>query len=65
MKVIINGRSENVDALTLFELCNAFQADPMTIATAINGNFVAVNDRLTVKLQEGDRIEILSPRQGG
>ncbi len=65
MNVILNGQSETIKALTLSELCKTFQDDPMTIATAVNGNFVSVGERDALKLKEGDRIEILSPRQGG
>ncbi|WP_367181355.1 sulfur carrier protein ThiS [uncultured Roseovarius sp.] len=36
-----------------------------SIATAINGTFVARSQRNAVVLKEGDRLEVLSPMQGG
>ncbi len=35
------------------------------IATALNGEFVPQSARATTVLADGDKVEILSPRQGG
>jgi sulfur carrier protein len=35
------------------------------VATAVNGQFVAANERDTVALKEGDKVEIVAPMQGG
>lgn len=35
------------------------------IATAVNGEFVALDARSSTRLTDGDRIEILAPMQGG
>lgn len=65
MNVIINGKPETIDEVTLSELCKRFLDHPHTIATAVNGSFVSVNNRPKIVLKDGDKIEILSPRQGG
>lgn len=65
MNVVINGTPEDISERTLAELCQRYEAEPTTIATAVNGDFINVNDRAALSLQEGDKIEILSPRQGG
>ena len=65
MNVIVNGKSEEVTESTLAALCKRFLDHPHTIATAVNGQFAPVNDRPDYALKEGDKVEILSPRQGG
>lgn len=65
MNVMINGAQETIDEMSLEELCKRFQDHPHFIATAVNGEFVAVRERGNCQLQEGDKIEIVSPRQGG
>ena len=35
------------------------------VATALNGEFVPARKREAAGLKEGDRIEIVAPRQGG
>lgn len=65
MQVVINGQDETVTETTLEELCKRFNEDPSAVATAVNGDFVALQERSQVVLQAHDRIEILSPRSGG
>jgi sulfur carrier protein len=65
MKIVVNGeifeaRSSDLDAL-LAELDYA----PALVATAVNENFVRGKERAATPLREGDRVEILTPRQGG
>jgi sulfur carrier protein len=36
-----------------------------TVATAVNGQFVAAEARKSAPLSEGDKIEIVAPMQGG
>jgi len=65
MKVMINGQTEIIDVTTLADLCKGLTDHPNFIATAVNGDFVTVDERADKRLCEGDVIEILSPRQGG
>ncbi len=35
------------------------------VATALNGDFVARDKRAATQLGDGDKVEIVAPRQGG
>jgi sulfur carrier protein len=37
----------------------------MAVATALNGNFVTIGQRVTTTLSDGDQLEVLAPMQGG
>lgn len=65
MTITINGQEQEVGADTLAGLVASLGLDGATIATALNGSFVAKAKRDRVALQPGDRIEILAPMQGG
>lgn len=65
MKIVINGETRDTRAKTLAELCAALDFADAKIATAVNGDFVPANARATRPLAENDRIEIVTPRQGG
>ena len=47
---------------SMLQLCGYGDA---TVATAVNGQFVAVRERTATCLQDGDRVEVLAPMQGG
>lgn len=64
-EVVINGRPLIVSALTLADLLSETGYIDVKVATARNGDFVPERLRDSTKLVDGDRIEILSPRQGG
>ena len=53
------------EGLTLAQLLDERSMDPDTIATAVNGRFVAATARPGIKLADGDRIEVVAPMQGG
>jgi sulfur carrier protein len=65
MRVFINGVAAETDALTLAELCRKQGFGEGRFATAVNGEFVAAAVRREQQLKDGDRIEIVAPRQGG
>jgi sulfur carrier protein len=65
MTLIVNGESRTVAAATLAEALQALDYADATVATALNGEFVPARKREDVALKDGDRIEILAPRQGG
>lgn len=65
-EITVNGRAIASPAATLSELLVAEGfADDIKVATAVNGDFVPVRLRAETPLADGDRIEILSARQGG
>ncbi|UVC15104.1 sulfur carrier protein ThiS [Mesorhizobium onobrychidis] len=65
MKLIVNGEVHEVAAATLAELLAALDYDGDWLATAVNSDVVHKARRAEFQLSDGDRIEILSPMQGG
>lgn len=63
--LIVNGETRESRAETLAELIATQGFGQERIATAVNGAFVPVRARASRRLEAGDRIEILSARQGG
>lgn len=63
--LIINGETRLVEAGTLAELLRLLDYDAAWLATAVNGEVIRRDVRDGFDLSEGDRIEILSPMQGG
>ncbi len=64
LQLFINGQPITTQATTLDQLITA-QFGKETVATAINGVFVAANVRANTLLNMGDKIEALVPMQGG
>ncbi len=65
MKIVVNGERLEVGADTLAALIAELDYPPELVATAVNENFVRAKERATTLLGEDDRVEILTPRQGG
>ena len=65
MKIVVNGEPREVAAATLAEALAALEYAEATVATALNGEFVPARAREATPVKDGDRIEILAPRQGG
>jgi sulfur carrier protein len=65
MKIIVNGDSAEVQAVSLDQLLVELDYGAARVATAVNGAFVARDSRANCTLSEGDRLEVVSPRQGG
>ncbi|MCJ9670326.1 MULTISPECIES: sulfur carrier protein ThiS [unclassified Neorhizobium] len=65
MTLIINGETQVCAVVTLAELLHILEYDGDWLATAVNGALVHREDRSDQRLEEGDRIEILAPMQGG
>lgn len=65
MKLIINGEQKDIEADTLAALLTALDYEGDWLATAVNGDLVSRGERERTALTEGDRIEILAPKQGG
>jgi len=63
--LIINGEEHEVEATTLADLLLALDYEGEWMATAVNGELVHREDRAQFRLDQRDRIEILSPMQGG
>ena len=65
MTLFVNGEPREVAAANLAEALQALEYAGAIVATALNGEFVPVRKREAAELNEGDRIEIVAPRQGG
>jgi sulfur carrier protein len=63
--LIVNGERRDAKAANLAALLAALDYDAASVATALNGEFVPRRKRVETPLHEGDRVEILAPRQGG
>ncbi|MFT3729886.1 MAG: sulfur carrier protein ThiS [Hyphomicrobium sp.] len=65
MELVLNGRKAESAARTLAALVEEQGLQDAKVATALNGQFVPEALRATTALGGGDRVEIVSPRQGG
>ena len=65
MQVNVNGRDVQTAAGTLAGVLAELELDRAVVATALNGTFVPARLRPEQPIAAGDRIEIVSPRQGG
>ena len=65
MTLIVNGAKLELDVATLAGALQALDYGDAVVATALNGHFVAARARGATQLADGDRIEIVAPRQGG
>jgi sulfur carrier protein len=65
MKIVVNGEARDVRAPDLAALLAELEFPPELVATAVNETFVRARERAGRALAEGDRVEILTPRQGG
>ncbi|UXN02657.1 sulfur carrier protein ThiS [Bartonella sp. HY406] len=65
MQVFINGNRVETKVQYLAELLNEQGFEGEWLATAQNSEFVSANERALCLINENDRIEVLSPMQGG
>lgn len=65
LQVVVNGQARQTDARTLGELLEELGYRNDRLATAVDGTFVPALARPDLKLVEGQKVEIVSPRQGG
>lgn len=64
-EIFVNGLSVKTSAARLDELVAERELAGRRVATALNGEFIPEARRASTELNAGDRIEIVSPRQGG
>ena len=66
MRLVVNGEEQEIEAVDACgTLCMRSSSPRTKVATALNGEFVPARAREATSLKDGDRIEILAPRQGG
>jgi sulfur carrier protein len=65
MRLVVNGEPQEVPAATLADALQSLDLAEAKVATALNGEFVPARSRASTPVKDGDRIEIVAPRQGG
>jgi sulfur carrier protein len=65
MKIIVNGDARDVNDATLDAVLAQLGFGDSVVATAVNGEFVSAFSRPETLLNDGDRVEVLAPMQGG
>jgi len=65
MTLLLNGAPQELAAKTLAEALAELGYAGRIVATAVNGDFVPARKRAEVTLNDGDRIEVVAPMQGG
>jgi sulfur carrier protein len=65
VKLVVNGEPQEVPAATLAEALQSLDLAEAKVATALNGEFVPARARAATLVKDGDRVEIVAPRQGG
>jgi sulfur carrier protein len=65
MKIVVNGETRDVKSSDLAALIEELDFSREFVATAVNENFVRAKERRLCRLAAGDKVEILTPRQGG
>ena len=65
MRLVVNGEPQELPAATLADALQSLNFAEAKVATALNGEFVPARARQATTLKDGDRIEIVAPRQGG
>lgn len=65
VRIFVNGAPFEAGARTLSQLLAESGFAGMKVATAVNGEFVSAAARADTAIAPGDRVEIVSPRQGG
>ncbi|MBO6917174.1 MAG: sulfur carrier protein ThiS [Rhizobiaceae bacterium] len=65
MTIVLNGEKVDIKAASLIDALVELGYQDAKIATALNEEFVPETLRATIVLNDGDRLEILAPMQGG
>ena len=65
MKIEMNGEWRQIAAEDLAAALEELGLGEAVVATALNGEFVPAGSRQGARLADGDRLEVLSPMQGG
>lgn len=65
MRIDVNSASIEIAARNLADALAELGYGGSALATALNGSFVPATARAQTPLQDGDRVEVLAPMQGG
>ena len=65
MRIEVNGERHDLAATTVAEALAELGWGTARVATALNGDFLPAGVRADTRLNDGDRLEVLAPMQGG
>jgi len=65
MEVIVNGKQENIEAVTIKDIVDTRELDTTGLIIEHNGKIIKQENWDAKKLDEGDRLELLSFVGGG
>ncbi|MET3589411.1 sulfur carrier protein [Bartonella silvatica] len=65
MQIFVNGETIKTEVTTLHLLLEELGYEGDWLATAVNAEVIPIGNRSQFVLHEGDKIEILTPMQGG
>ena len=65
MRIFVNGDQREIEPATLASALAALGYGGKKVATALNGRFVPAPARPATALNDGDRLEVVAPMQGG
>lgn len=65
MKIILNGEKREIEERILLQVLCELGFGDAVVATAVNERFVPASQRSAIELNDGDRLEVLAPMQGG
>jgi sulfur carrier protein len=65
MKIVVNGEPLDISSDNLAALLSELDYSAEKVATALNGDFIRAKERAETRLGPDDRVEIVTPRQGG
>jgi sulfur carrier protein len=65
MRILVNGVWRETAGRELAATLEELGYGGRLVSTAVNGEFVALEERRRTALADGDRLEVLAPMQGG
>jgi len=65
MRIYLNGDQREIEPGTLALALAALGYAGKKVATAVNGRFVPAPARIGTTLNDGDKVEVVAPMQGG
>ena len=65
MRILVNGVWRETAGRELATALEELGYGGRLVSTAVNGEFVALEERGRTALADGDRLEVLAPMQGG
>lgn len=65
MKITLNGEARELTGPTVQDALTEIGLGAARVATALNGDFLPAATRASATLQDGDRLEVVAPMQGG